>query len=91
MLSSYHGHIRRAPLAATVFLLSGLGLLAFPITTSFIGLDVLFTTVHHSQTTLIILCAAYMAFLELAALRIYTRIFLGPSEKIEYPVAFKAS
>lgn len=91
MLSQYHGHIRQQPSSALIFLLSGLGLLAFPITTSFIGLDVLFTTVHHSQTMLIILCAAYMAFVELAALRIYTRIFLGPSQKMEHPVAFKAS
>jgi NADH:ubiquinone oxidoreductase subunit 5 (subunit L)/multisubunit Na+/H+ antiporter MnhA subunit len=90
-LAVYHGLIKRSPVAATIFLLSGLGLLAFPITTSFIGLDVLFTSVHHSQTTLIILCATYMAFVELAALRIYTRVFLGPSSEIEYPVAFKAS
>lgn len=90
-LSGYHGHIRNHPSSAMVFLLSGLGLLAFPITTSFIGLDVLFTTVHHSQTTLIVLCAAYMAFVELAALRIYTRVFLGPSQNMEHPVAFKAS
>ena len=91
MLSKYHGHIKQQPMSAMIFLLSGLGLLAFPITTSFIGLDVLFTTVHHSQTLLIILCAAYMAFVELAAMRIYSRIFLGPSQQLDHPVAFKAS
>lgn len=90
-LDQYHGHSYELPTLAFVFLLSCLGLLGFPITPSFIGVDLLFTYIHANQFALIGLTALYFLFLELAVLRIYTRVFLGQHKKAYHPIAFKSS
>jgi NADH-quinone oxidoreductase subunit L len=52
---------------------------------------VLFTYVAAHQPVLITLLALCMVFIELAAIRIFIRIFLGQHKKSDHPVAFRSS
>ena len=90
-LNHFHGYVYEQKTTALVFLLSSIGLLGFPITAAFVGIDVFFTHIHADQTLLIILTALSFLFIELAAIRIYCRIFLGLHKKLNHPVAFRSS
>jgi NADH:ubiquinone oxidoreductase subunit 5 (subunit L)/multisubunit Na+/H+ antiporter MnhA subunit len=90
-LNKYHGYVYEQKQTALLFLLASVGMLGFPVTAAFIGIDVLFTYVHSRQVVLIILLALCFIFIELAAIRIFLRIFLGPHKKLNHPVAFRSS
>lgn len=90
-LNQYHGYVYEQETIGFLFLLAAIGMLGFPITTAFIGIDVLFTYVHNKQIVLIVLLALCFIFIELAAFRILLRIFLGPHKKLNHPVAFRSS
>lgn len=91
LLNRFHGYVYEQETTGFLFLLSAMGMLGFPITAAFVGIDVLFTYVHSGQTALIILLALCFIFIELAAFRILLRIFLGPHKKLDHPVAFRSS
>ena len=90
-LNQFHGYVYEQKGTALLFLLSAIGLLGFPITAAFVGIDVFFTHIHSNQIGLIILTALCFLFIELAAIRIYCRIFLGLHKKLNHPVAFRSS
>ena len=90
-LTQFHGYVYEEETTGLLFLFAAIGMLGFPITTAFIGIDVLFTYVHHNQPVLIILMALCFIFIELAAFRILLRIFFGPHKKLNHPVAFRSS
>ena len=90
-LNEFHGYVYEQKGTAILFLLSAVGLLGFPITAAFIGIDVLFTHIRADQIALITLTALCFLFIELAAIRIYCRIFLGLHKKLNHPVAFRSS
>jgi len=90
-LHEYHGHSYEHPGVALVFLVAGLGMAGFPITPTFIGIDLMFTHISANQMVLVLLTALSFLFLELTILRIYSRIFLGQHKKAYHPVAFKSS
>ena len=48
-LNNYHGYVYEQKNTAFIFLLSALGLLGFPITAAFIGIDVFFTHIGANQ------------------------------------------
>lgn len=91
MLNRYHGNSYEHPKLATLFLLAALGLLGFPITASFVGIDLFFTHIGHGQYILLLPAALTLAFTELAVLRIYTRLFLGQHKKNDHPIAYRSS
>lgn len=90
-LNEYHGHSYEHKGAALVFLLACLGFSGFPITPTFIGIDLMFTHISANQIVLVLLAALNFLFLELTILRIYTRVFLGQHKKMYHPVAFRSS
>ncbi len=90
-LNQFHGYVYEQNTTGFLFLVAAMGILGFPITAAFIGIDVLFTYVHSNQMTLIILMALCFIFIELSAFRILLRIFLGPHKKLYHPVAFRSS
>ncbi len=90
-LNRYHGYVHKQKTMSLWFLLASIGMLGFPVTTAFIGIDVLFTYVHSHQFALIILMALCFIFIELASVRILLRIFFGPHKKLYHPVAFRSS
>ena len=90
-LNNFHGYVYERKYMALLFLLAAIGMLGFPITAAFIGIDVFFTYVEDTQTLAITLLALCFIFIELAAIRIFLRIFLGPHKKLTHPVAFRTS
>ncbi len=90
-LDKYHGYVYEEKTTSLLFLIAATGILGFPVTAAFIGIDVLFTYVNSNQVVLIVLLALSFIFLELAAIRIYCRIFLGLHKKLNHPVAFRSS
>lgn len=90
-LNKFHGYVYEQETTGLLFLLSAIGMLGFPITAAFIGIDVLFTYVHSNQPVLIGLMALCLIFIELSAFRILLRIFMGPHKKLNHPVAFRSS
>jgi NADH-quinone oxidoreductase subunit L len=90
-LNGFHGYIYERPGIGLVFLLSCLGLLGFPITPTFIGIDLMFTHIREEQIGLIAFTALSFLFLELSVLRIYARIFLGQHKKAYHAMAFRSS
>ncbi len=90
-LDKYHGYVYEQKTTALLFLGSAIGLLGFPITAAFIGIDVFFTHIGSGEVALITLTGLCFLFIELAAIRIYCRIFLGLHKKLNHPVAFRSS
>ena len=90
-LNQFHGYVYEQNTTGFLFMISAMGLLGFPLTAAFIGIDVMFTYVHSNQIVLIIIMALCLIFIELSAFRILLRIFLGPHKKLNHPVAFRSS
>jgi formate hydrogenlyase subunit 3/multisubunit Na+/H+ antiporter MnhD subunit len=90
-LNQFHGYVYEENTTGFLFLVAAMGMLGFPLTAAFIGIDVLFTYVHSNQVALIILMALCFIFIELSAFRILLRIFFGPHKKLNHPVAFRSS
>ncbi len=91
LLNQFHGYVYEQNTTGFLFLVAAMGMLGFPLTAAFIGIDVLFTYVHSNQIALIILMALCFIFIELSAFRILLRIFFGPHKKLNHPVAFRSS
>jgi formate hydrogenlyase subunit 3/multisubunit Na+/H+ antiporter MnhD subunit len=90
-LNKFHGYVYEQKPTALLFLIAAIGLIGFPVTTAFVGIDVFFTYAQSEQVLLITLLALCFIFIELAAIRIYLRIYLGPHKKLYHPVAFRSS
>ncbi len=90
-LNGFHGHTHEYPGLAFVFLLSCLGLIGFPYTPTFIGIDLLFSHIHKQEIALIVFISLSFIFMEFAILRIYARIFLGQHKKNYHPIAYRSS
>lgn len=90
-LNKFHGYVYEQETIGLLFLFACIGMLGFPVTAAFIGIDVMFTYVHSDQTILIILFGLCLLFIELSAFRILLRIFMGPHKKLNHPVAFRSS
>jgi NADH-quinone oxidoreductase subunit L len=90
-LNGFHGYTYEQPVVGVVFLISCLGMLGFPITPTFIGIDLLFTHINEHQLPLIIFTALSFVFIEISVLRIYARVFLGQHKKAFHPIAYRSS
>lgn len=90
-LSQFHGYVYEQSTVSFLFLISALGILGFPLTATFIGVDVLFTYVGSHQVLLMFLMALCFIFIELSAFRILLRVFMGPHKKLYHPVAFRST
>jgi formate hydrogenlyase subunit 3/multisubunit Na+/H+ antiporter MnhD subunit len=90
-LNGFHGYAYEQSKVGFVFLLSCLGLLGFPITPTFIGIDLMFSHIRADQFPLIVFTALSFLFIELSILRIYARIFLGQHKKAYHAIAYRSS
>ena len=48
-LNNYHGYVYENKVTALLFLIAAIGILGFPVTAAFIGIDVFFTYVESGQ------------------------------------------
>ena len=90
-LDDYYGHAIEHKYKAILFLLSAIALGGFPITTTFLGEDLLFSHVHLNQPFLIGMLAINYVISGIAIMRIYARIFLGPNHKWYRPEARRSA
>jgi NADH-quinone oxidoreductase subunit L len=90
-LNQFHGHVYEQKTTALLFLIATIGIIGFPVTAAFIGIDVFFTYLKSGQVGLITLLALCFIFIELAAIRIFLRIYMGPHKKLYHPVAYRSS
>lgn len=74
----YRGYVMKYPVMSLVFFLATLGLEGFPITSAFLGEDLLFSHIRQDQYGLGLLVTASFVISGIALIRIYARIFLGP-------------
>ncbi len=90
-LSEFHGHVYEHPKMALVFLMACLGLSGFPITPTFIGVDLLFAHIKEDQILLAFFLSMSFVVGGLSVIRLYARVFLGPHIKNYHEVAYRSS
>ena len=90
-LNRFQGHVYEYPKMASLFLVACLGLAGFPITSTFIGEDILFSHVEYDQIFLAFYLALGFVISGIALIRMYARIFLGPHLKRYHEVAQRSS
>lgn len=90
-LNQFSGLGFRQKNTGLAFLLCTIGMIGFPITTAFIGIDVLFTYIGPGQALDMLLLTLTFIFLELAAIRIYLRVYLGPYQDEHGISSFRSS
>lgn len=90
-LDQFQGYSYEHPKLAFIFLLACLGLMAFPMTPTFIGVELIFTHIHEDQASLVFLAALSYVISGLSLIRIYARIFLGPHIKTYHAHPNKSS
>lgn len=89
-LNAYNGHVYEHPKFSFLFLLSILGVAGFPITTTFIGEDLIFSHIHKNQFLLAAFVSISFVVTGIAAIKMYARIFLGPHIKNYHDIANKS-
>ncbi len=90
-LNEYFGHAYEYSLLSTVVLLCGLGLMGFPISPSFIGVDLIFSHIQQPQIYLATVASLSFVIGGIAVVRIYARLFLGPHVKKYHSTSNKSS
>lgn len=90
-LDNYYGHSIEHPKLAIIFLICSLALMGFPITTTFLGEDLLFSHIHLDQVLLMTLVAGNFMLAGISILRIYARVFMGPNHKWYRPEARRSA
>ncbi len=88
-LNDFYGHSMEHKWLSFGFLLSCLALAGFPITTTFLGEDLLFTHIHEDQVLLAFFVSVNFIVEGIALMRMYARIFLGPNKKDYHPVPLR--
>ena len=90
-LYRYYGHSYEYPRLAGAFLIATLGLMGFPITTTFIGEDLVFSHIHADQFILAFLLSSSFVIGGIALIRIYARLFLGSHAKVYHETPLQSS
>ncbi|MCL9769077.1 hypothetical protein NAT47_01465 [Flavobacterium sp. HXWNR69] len=91
LINQYLGHVYEHPKFAFFFLLATLGITGFPITTTFIGEDLVFSHIESNQLFLAFFVASSFVVSGIAGIRIYARLFLGPHVKTYHELPYKSS
>lgn len=90
-LNQYYGHGSRFPKYGLFFLLTAIGVMGFPISPTFIGLDLIYSHIHEDQYLLASFAAISFILGGIALIRIYARVFLGPHIKNYHQKALPSS
>ncbi len=90
-LNRYYGHAHEHPRFAFLFLVACLGLMGFPISSTFIGEDLIFSHIHEHQFWLALFNSSGFIIGGISLMRIYARLFLGSHVKTYHPTAIQSS
>ena len=90
-LNLFHGQAYEHPKFAMIFLLACLGISGFPITSTFIGEDLIYSHIRENQILLATIVSLCFIVDGIAIMRVYARIFLGPHAKTYHEIAYRSS
>jgi NADH-quinone oxidoreductase subunit L len=90
-LDQFHGYSYEQPVVSFGLLVACLGLVGLPFTPTFIGMDILFSHIHKHEELIIFFTVMSFLFIEIAILRMYTRICMGQHKKTNHPIAYRSS
>jgi NADH:ubiquinone oxidoreductase subunit 5 (subunit L)/multisubunit Na+/H+ antiporter MnhA subunit len=90
-LDRFHGNVKYYPQLTMAFFLCCLALSGFPITPTFIGEDLIFGHIHEDQIGLAVLVSLSFILDGLALIRMFARIFFGPSVRSVYEASYRSS
>ncbi len=90
-LNRFWGHVYEHPAKAFIFFCSCLGLMGFPITTTFIGVDLVFGHIGNHQLLLAAIASIGFIVGGIALIRMFARIFLGPHAKTYHETPLKSA
>jgi formate hydrogenlyase subunit 3/multisubunit Na+/H+ antiporter MnhD subunit len=90
-LNNFYGLGFRRKNTAFWYLLCSLGVMGFPITTTFLGEDLLFTHIEEHQLILAALISFTFILTGISLIRMYARIFMGPVYDNETPMARRSA
>lgn len=91
LISQYLGHVYEHPKLALLFLIATLCVTSFPITPTFIGVDLIFSHIESNQFLLAFFVASNFVVSGIAGIRNYARLFLGPHIKTYHELPYKSS
>jgi NADH-quinone oxidoreductase subunit L len=90
-LNWYQGHCYEHPKLNFAFLICCLGLIGFPVTPTFLGIELIYGYIQPAQVFLLVMVSLVLLVNSLSLIRIYSRIFLGPHVRTYHEVARKSS
>ncbi|WP_394759526.1 proton-conducting transporter membrane subunit [Flavobacterium sp.] len=90
-LNDFYGYNHEHPKYGFWFLISCLAFVGLPFSPTFIGVDLMFNHIDKEEYLLITITTISFLFIEIAVLRMYARLFLGPSKKQNHPIAYRSS
>ncbi|MBI1222082.1 MAG: hypothetical protein GC180_05715 [Bacteroidetes bacterium] len=90
-LNNYYGHVDEYPGLARWYLISVLCVMGFPITSTFIGEDLLFSNIYRNQFVLAVIHSLIYIFGGIALIRSFARLFWGPNLKPYFSKALKSA
>ena len=86
VLNEYCGHVLHHPKFTHFFLVCCLSLYGFPVSPIFIGMEDIIYSLGFSKYFFMLLLALTLFINAIAAIRLFSYVFLGPSEKLGYAV-----
>ncbi|OYU84221.1 MAG: hypothetical protein CFE24_07645 [Flavobacterium sp. BFFFF2] len=90
-LNQHLGHAYEHPKFAFFFLIALLGVTGFPITSTFVGEDLIFSHIQSDQILLAVLVSVSFIVAGIAGIRLYARLFLGPHCKSYHEMPYHTS
>ncbi|MDH5475252.1 MAG: proton-conducting transporter membrane subunit [Cyclobacteriaceae bacterium] len=90
-LNRFYGYSYEHPKLALLFFIACLGIAGFPITSTFLGEDLLYSHIHEDQFFLALFVSMNFIITGLSGMRIFSRIFLGPHSKTYHEIALRSS
>lgn len=86
VLNEYCGHVLHHPKFTHFFLVCCLSLYGFPVSPIFIGMEDIIYSLGFGKYFFMLLLALTLFINAIAAIRLFSYVFLGPSEKLGYAV-----
>lgn len=90
-LMENHGYMYEHPTLGNVFFIACLALIAFPITPSFIGADVLLGSIHTDHGALVAIFTLGYVLSGICAMRLFAKVFFGPHKETYHEIAYRSS
>jgi formate hydrogenlyase subunit 3/multisubunit Na+/H+ antiporter MnhD subunit len=90
-LMEYHGYMHQHSTLGNMFFIACLAMMMFPITPSFIGEEILLSSVHTDHGALVAIFALGYVLSGVSVMRLFAKVFFGPHKKTHHEIAYRSS